>query len=312
MIYFNLLRFTVCAVVIAAVVNAFQFSRGGFLNKFSLDASVYETAEKAGNFKTLVKAIDAAGLKGVLSGPGPVTVFAPNDEAFSKLPAGEVDKLLTDLPNLRALLLFHTHMGKLEPTRNGRTFDSALPQQNGFAKQLTVKVASWTMCRYIVSGQPNVPQVIDTKTGKFAGEVYNGIACDNGLIHVINEVLIPYDSDQAPSVTAIGSRDIEGNAQLQKGFYGSQAGTGFGYLGNDQTINKESSGDAWKEGGNYGKDDFNFGGGKGGYSRNENGGDLGAYYNKQDARRGKSELEVTEAGGRKEMRPVKGTGPSAE
>jgi hypothetical protein len=107
--------------------------------------------------------------------------------------------------------------------------------------------------------------------------VYNGIACDNGLIHVINEVLIPYDSDQAPSVTAIGSRDIEGlcvhtpfleelyrihlsffflffsyfyyagNAQLQKGFYGSQAGTGFGYLGNDQTINKESSGDAWKE-----------------------------------------------------------------
>ena len=105
---------------------------------------MYETAEKAGNFKTLVKAIvsfclsrfcifflffssfidfsllpspllpahmtctspqDAAGLKGVLSGPGPVTVFAPNDEAFSKLPAGEVDKLLTVISFVPPLFL---------------------------------------------------------------------------------------------------------------------------------------------------------------------------------------------------------------
>ena len=67
-------------------------------------SNIVETAVAAGTFTTLVAAVKAAGLAETLSGPGPFTVFAPNDAAFAKLPAGTVEGLLADIPKLTKIL----------------------------------------------------------------------------------------------------------------------------------------------------------------------------------------------------------------
>lgn len=77
--------------------------------------NIVETAVNAGQFKTLVAAVQAADLGGALSGPGPFTVFAPTDEAFAKLPAGTVDDLLKpeNRDKLIAVLKYHVVSGKV-------------------------------------------------------------------------------------------------------------------------------------------------------------------------------------------------------
>ena len=65
------------------------------------DKDIVDTAVAAGSFKTLVKAVQAAGLVDTLKSPGPFTVFAPTDEAFAKLPAGTLEALLKDIPKLK-------------------------------------------------------------------------------------------------------------------------------------------------------------------------------------------------------------------
>ena len=73
---------------------------------------IIETAIANGSFKTLVTTVKAADLVETLSRPGPFTVFAPNDEAFAKLPKGAVERLLKDIPKLRKLLAYHVVAGK--------------------------------------------------------------------------------------------------------------------------------------------------------------------------------------------------------
>ena len=73
---------------------------------------VVDVARKAGSFKTLLTAIEAAGLTDTLRGEGPFTVFSPTDEAFAKLPAGTVEGLLKDVPKLKQILLYHVVPGK--------------------------------------------------------------------------------------------------------------------------------------------------------------------------------------------------------
>lgn len=73
---------------------------------------ILDVAGKAGSFKTLLKAIDAAGLSDTLRGEGPFTVVAPTDEAFAKLPKGTLEGLLKDLPKLKRILLYHVVPGK--------------------------------------------------------------------------------------------------------------------------------------------------------------------------------------------------------
>src|SRR5271157_2890312 len=75
--------------------------------------NIVETAVSAGSFKTLVAAVKAAGLVDALSGTGPFTVFAPNDEAFAKLPAGTVEGLLQNIPKLRSILTYHVISGRV-------------------------------------------------------------------------------------------------------------------------------------------------------------------------------------------------------
>src|SRR5665647_2055838 len=76
-------------------------------------ADIVDTAVAAGTFKTLLAAVTAAKLVDTLKGKGPFTVFAPNDEAFAKLPKGTVDGLLKDIPKLTAVLTYHVVTGKV-------------------------------------------------------------------------------------------------------------------------------------------------------------------------------------------------------
>ncbi len=131
-------------------------------------ANIVETAIGAGSFKTLVAAVKAAGLVETLSGKGPFTVFAPTDDAFAKLPAGTVEGLLKDIPKLKSVLTYHVVAGKVTAA--------------DVMKLTTAKT---------VQGQ-NVS--IDTKAGvkiEGANVIKADVMADNGVIHVIDKVLLP-------------------------------------------------------------------------------------------------------------------------
>ena len=131
-------------------------------------ANIVETAIAAGSFKTLVTAVKAAGLVETLSGKGPFTVFAPTDDAFAKLPAGTVEGLLKDIPKLKSVLTYHVVAGKVTAA--------------DVMKLATAKT---------VQGQ-NVS--IDTKAGvkiEGANVVKADVMADNGVIHVIDKVILP-------------------------------------------------------------------------------------------------------------------------
>jgi len=130
--------------------------------------NIVETAVDAGSFKTLVKAVEAAGLVQTLSGPGPFTVFAPTDDAFAKLPAGTVEGLLKDKKKLTAVLTYHVVSGKVMAAD-------------------VVKLRS----AKTVQGQAIS---IDTRDGvKVDGAkvIKTDIECTNGVIHVIDSVILP-------------------------------------------------------------------------------------------------------------------------
>ncbi|MBW4646193.1 MAG: fasciclin domain-containing protein [Goleter apudmare HA4340-LM2] len=132
-------------------------------------ADIVDTAVKAGSFNTLVAAIKAANLADTLKGAGPFTVFAPTDEAFAKLPAGTVDALLKDIPKLKKILTYHVISGKVLSgdvikLKSAKTVEGSDVKIN--ASNQGVKVNDATVA---------TPDV----------------AADNGVIHVIDTVLIP-------------------------------------------------------------------------------------------------------------------------
>ncbi|WP_375392604.1 fasciclin domain-containing protein [uncultured Sphingomonas sp.] len=132
---------------------------------------IVDTAVAAGSFSTLVAAVGAAGLVDTLKGAGPFTVFAPTDDAFAALPAGTVDELVKpeNKDQLTAILLLHVLPGKVMAADvAGQVMD---PQTAGGA---TVHV----------DGTNGV-------TVDGAKVVTPDIACSNGVIHVIDTVLLP-------------------------------------------------------------------------------------------------------------------------
>ena len=131
-------------------------------------ANIVETAVAAGSFSTLVAAVSAAGLVETLSGAGPFTVFAPSDDAFEKLPAGTVEALLGDLPKLTAILTYHVVPGMMMAADVVKATSLATVQ----GQSLTVKV----------NGGVKVDDATVVKTD---------IVTDNGVIHVIDSVLLP-------------------------------------------------------------------------------------------------------------------------
>jgi uncharacterized surface protein with fasciclin (FAS1) repeats len=132
-------------------------------------ADIVDTAVGAGQFNTLVTAVKAAGLVDTLKGEGPFTVFAPTDEAFAKLPAGTVEGLLKDTEKLKQVLLYHVVAGKVMAA-DVVNLTSAKTVQGSSA---TVKVEG---------GKVKIDNANVVKTD---------IVTDNGVIHVIDSVILP-------------------------------------------------------------------------------------------------------------------------
>lgn len=129
-------------------------------------------------FSTLVAAVTAAGLAETLAGPGPFTVYAPLDEAFAALPAGTLDTLLQpeNKAQLTDILLYHVDDRNLPA--------AGIPNGSNFFRPL---LASQRLC--ITKGASGV--TIADGTGEVATVVIADIKADNGVIHVIDKVLLP-------------------------------------------------------------------------------------------------------------------------
>lgn len=128
---------------------------------------IVDTAVAAGSFKTLATALTAAGLIDTLKGPGPFTVFAPTDEAFAKIPKADLDALLKDKAKLSAVLTYHVVPGKV-------------------------------MAKDVKAGKVKSVQGSDLTLATAGGVTVDGakvvqadIVADNGVIHVIDSVVLP-------------------------------------------------------------------------------------------------------------------------
>ena len=128
---------------------------------------IVDTAVGAGNFKTLAVALQAAGLIDTLKGPGPFTVFAPTDEAFAKVPKAQLDALLADKAKLTAVLTYHVVAGKV-------------------------------MAKDVKAGKVKTVQGSELTIGTTGGVTVDAarviatdIVADNGVIHVIDSVVLP-------------------------------------------------------------------------------------------------------------------------
>ena len=130
-------------------------------------ANLLETAQQAG-FKTLLQAIEVAELTEILKSPGPYTVFAPTDEAFAKLPEGTLESLLQDIPKLKRIVAYHVASGDVR------------------AEDLMEIQEAETIEGSILA--------IDSSNGikvNDASVVKSDVLTDNGVIHIIDAVLIP-------------------------------------------------------------------------------------------------------------------------
>jgi len=133
------------------------------------EKDIVDTAISAGQFKTLVKLVQEAELVDALRGEGPFTVFAPTDEAFAKLPKSQVDALLKDKQALRQVLLYHVVQGKV--------------MSSDVVKMRSAKTLQGQNIRIRVRN--NTVQINDAKVVKA------DIVCTNGVIHVIDKVILP-------------------------------------------------------------------------------------------------------------------------
>jgi uncharacterized surface protein with fasciclin (FAS1) repeats len=133
-----------------------------------MSKNIVETARDAGSFTTLLAAVDAAGLGDTLAEAGPFTVFAPSDDAFAKLPTGTVESLLADPAKLTDVLTYHVVPGRV--TAADAAALSAAPTVQG----TELPIATNGMVQV---GDANV--------------VTADIEASNGVIHVIDRVLLP-------------------------------------------------------------------------------------------------------------------------
>ena len=132
-------------------------------------ANIAETAKETGSFATLLAAVEAAGLVDALTGNTSLTVFAPTDEAFGKLPEGTVEELLNDVPRLKNILTYHVVEGTVS-AEDVAKLDRAKTLQG---TDLTIDTSN------------------GVKLNDAATVVRADIKADNGMIHVIDTVLLP-------------------------------------------------------------------------------------------------------------------------
>ena len=130
--------------------------------------TILETAQAAGAFGTLLAVVDAAGLREALEGPGPFTVFAPIDAAFAALPPGTVQTLVDNPPQLARILRYHVLAG-------------AYVKDQLFAKN------EWSS----LEGATIPVRCRDPFENKNATVVKADVVCSNGVVHVIDRVILP-------------------------------------------------------------------------------------------------------------------------
>lgn len=144
--------------------------------------TIVEIAAEDGRFNTLVAALEAADLVETLSGDGPFTVFAPTDDAFAQLPDGTVEALLQDIPALTSVLTYHVVSGSVT------------------AEDVMMLTSADTL-----QGQPVVVGSADGVTINDATVTQADVTGSNGVIHVIDTVLLPPESDIVEVAVAAGS-----------------------------------------------------------------------------------------------------------
>ena len=158
-------------LALAASITLFAITAnaGNYGHKASMN--IVETASSSGSFNTLVAAVKAAGLSDTLQGDGPFTVFAPTDEAFAKLPAGTVENLLLpeNKDQLVAILTYHVVAGKVTSAQVVKL--NSATTVNGQDVQISVKNGMVTVDGATVAA-------VD-------------VMASNGVIHVIDEVILP-------------------------------------------------------------------------------------------------------------------------
>jgi uncharacterized surface protein with fasciclin (FAS1) repeats len=131
-------------------------------------ANIIETAKGAGCFATLLTAVEVAGLTGALESPGPFTVFAPVDDAFAALPPCTVQTLVDNVPQLARILKFHVLSG-------------------AYRREQLVTQPEWES----LEGAPVAIRRAEPFEVKNATVVSADIVCDNGIVHVIDRVILP-------------------------------------------------------------------------------------------------------------------------
>ncbi len=162
-------QYTLLALFSASVLVAAPAYADHHGNKSkAASADIVDTAVAAGNFNTLVTAVQAADLVDTLKGDGPFTVFAPTDEAFAKIPKADLDALLADKEKLTEVLTYHVVAGKV----------------------MAADVAGMSSAETVQGSSLN----ISTADGVMVGDAKvttTDIKASNGVIHVIDTVLMP-------------------------------------------------------------------------------------------------------------------------
>jgi uncharacterized surface protein with fasciclin (FAS1) repeats len=158
-------------VSLVTVALLLTLSSAAYANPQPASQDIVDTAVSAGSFKTLVAALQAAGLVDTLKGKGPFTVFAPTDDAFAKLPAGTVDELLKpeNKQKLIAILTYHVVAGKVTAAQAMKL--NSAKTVNGQSLAISTD-----------GGMVKINDATVTKAD---------IMCSNGVIHVIDTVLTP-------------------------------------------------------------------------------------------------------------------------
>jgi uncharacterized surface protein with fasciclin (FAS1) repeats len=162
------MRRKLSAVLLLIVVPASIVALAPWTAKAEKPADIVDTAVKAGSFNTLATALKAAGLVEALKGEGPFTVFAPTDEAFAKLPDGALEGLLKDKDKLTAILTYHVVPGRVTAAN--------------VIKLESAKTLQGQLVRIDASSGVRINNAKVTQADVLAS---------NGVIHVIDTVLIP-------------------------------------------------------------------------------------------------------------------------
>ena len=161
-------KLMISAILFSLAVTSISFA-GGHHKKKSSEKDIVTIAVESGKFNTLAKALTETGLVKALQGDGPFTVFAPTDDAFAKLPEGTIESLLNDKETLKTILLYHVVSG-IVTSKQVVSLDKA---ETFAGKNVTIKVREGSV------------MINDSKVTSV------DVMASNGVIHIIDTVLIP-------------------------------------------------------------------------------------------------------------------------